>query len=94
LSFDELKPYLKHLDFHRANTSLQVKCNLCGFNSKTWDWFKRHCKKEHQKTEFLGDIFSRETENLTIEHATEPLSTTPSSFSDENKRKKNLKMTP
>ncbi len=42
LNFDDLKLYLKHLELHKSNTNIQVKCNVCGNNSKTWERFKRH----------------------------------------------------
>ena len=49
LKFYEINSYLKHLKFHKDNSSLQVECNECGHSSKTWDAFKKHIKIEHTK---------------------------------------------
>jgi len=64
LSFENLQSYLKHLDFHRANTLLQVKCNSCGFNSRTWAGFKRHYKSDHPKTSIGSSLSNEESENF------------------------------
>jgi Zn ribbon nucleic-acid-binding protein len=51
LAFNNLESYLKHLKFHKENSSVMVKCNSCGHSSKTWNAFKKHIRTEHTKGE-------------------------------------------
>ena len=60
LNFDGLKLYLKHLELHKSNTNIQVKCNVCGNNSKTWEMFKRHYKTYHKESTLTASLFPEE----------------------------------
>ncbi len=62
LNFDDLKVYLKHLEFksNKSNTKIQVKCNICGNNSKTWVRFKRHYKTYHKESKITESLFAEE----------------------------------
>ena len=70
LKFYEINSYLKHLKFHKDNSSLQVECNECGHSSKTWDAFKKHIKIEHTKNCLSyhavtnADVFETATANV------------------------------
>ena len=60
LFFEYLQLYLKHLDFHKSQTTLQVKCNTCGHNSKTWKAFKKHFKNENSKSDLNNYLVTNE----------------------------------
>ena len=60
LNFDDLKLYLKHLELHKSHTNIQVKCNLCGNNSKTWEMFKRHYKTYHKESKITASLSPEE----------------------------------
>ena len=60
LNFDDLKLYLKHLELHKSNTYIQVECNVCSNNSKTWERFKRHYKTNHKESKLTESLFAEE----------------------------------
>jgi hypothetical protein len=70
LSFDDLNLYLKHLELHKSNTNIQVKCNVCGHNSKTWDSFKRHYTTYHKQSRITTSLFTELPNNDYLESNT------------------------
>ena len=49
LVFNDSFGYLQHLKFHKNNSTLTVKCNSCGHNSRSWDVFRKHIKSHHSR---------------------------------------------
>ena len=64
--FFDNNSYLKHIQFHKENSSLQVKCNYCGHSSKSWNAFKRHIKSDHTQISNIDLIFQNSDEFPTI----------------------------
>jgi hypothetical protein len=60
--FFDNNSYLKHIQFHKENSSLQVKCNYCGHSSKSWNAFKRHIKSDHTQISNIDLIFQKSDE--------------------------------
>ena len=42
------------------NTNIQVKCNVCGNNSKTLDSFRRHYTTYHNQSKLTTSLFTEE----------------------------------
>ncbi len=53
---------MKHIQFHKENSSLQVKCNYCGHSSKSWNAFKRHIKSDHTQISNIDLTFQKSDE--------------------------------
>jgi hypothetical protein len=62
--FFDNNSYLKHIQFHKENSSLQVKCNYCGHSSKSWNAFKRHIKSDHTQISNIDLIFQKSDEKI------------------------------
>jgi len=54
--YNKIDQYLKHLKKHKLNKSLLIKCNLCGFNSISWNSFKKHYTFWHKESEIFDFI--------------------------------------
>ena len=65
--FYNITSYVKHLQNHKENKSLLVKCNECGNTSTSWKAFKAHVDKNHLKIPYINEILPPTNETAGID---------------------------